>query len=379
MWQYRNPVAIRFGWNALEELPAILDGRDVVLVTFPEAAAAGLEARLRALIGARLREVIREVEPNPEVTWFEARYGAFWKEHGGCAALAVGGGSVIDTAKILLTATSKGTFEDLLAALSAGRQPEVAKACALVAVPTTAGTGSEVTPWATLWDRSSSVPKKYSLHVDEIWPAQAIVDPSLTLSAPGSVTRNSALDALSHSLESIWNVNSNGVSDALAVEAARTVIETLPRLLASPADRALRTAMSRASLMAGLAFSNTRTALAHSISYEMTLKHGLPHGLACSFPLPLVWQLAAGANPGRDAVLARVFGAGAARPWERLAEFLRSVGVATDFGDYGVDAAAARSMIEHALEGARGRNFINPSPRLESVLGAPLQASAIGP
>jgi alcohol dehydrogenase class IV len=146
------------------------------------------------------------------------------------------------------------------------------------------------------------------------------------------------------------------------------VIATLPALVAQPHDRALRTAMSRASLMAGLAFSNTRTALAHSISYEMTLHHGLPHGLACSFTLPLVWRLASGAVAERDAVLARVFGADVARPWERLAEFLHRVGVATAFGDYGVASSEARGMIEFALGGARGKNFVNPAPRLDETI-----------
>ena len=98
----------------------------------------------------------------------------------------------------------------------------------MIAVPTTAGTGSEVTPWATLWDRTSAQPKKYSLHLNETWPQAALVDPELTLSLPETVTRNSGLDALSHALESIWNVNSNPISDTLAVEAARTVLATLP-------------------------------------------------------------------------------------------------------------------------------------------------------
>lgn len=368
MWRYRNPVAVRFGWNALEALPDILGARDAVVVTFPESRESGLEARLRGLLGARLREVVCDVEPNPEVSWFRARYEAFWKRHAGCVIIAVGGGSAIDTAKLLQVATPEGSFDALFDALAAGRQPEVARAFALIAVPTTAGTGSEVTPWATLWDRSSEAPKKYSLHVEETWPEAALVDPSLTLSAPMAVTRNSALDALSHSLESIWNVNSNPVSDALAVEAARTVIATLPGLLADPSDGALRTAMSRASLMAGLAFSNTRTALAHSISYEMTLRHGLPHGLACSFTLPLVWKLAVGADASRDAVLARIFGSEVGEPWTRLTTFLHAVGVKTAFSEYGVDAMQARGMIESALGGARGRNFVNPAPRLDESI-----------
>ena len=282
--------------------------------------------------------------------------------------VAVGGGSAIDTAKLLQVATPAASFESLFEALAAGRQPEVARASRLIAVPTTAGTGSEVTPWATLWDRSSAIPRKHSLHVEETWPEVALVDPSLTLSAPAAVTRNSALDALSHSLESIWNLNSNAVSDTLAVDAARGVIATLPPLLAAPGDRVLRTRMSRASPMAGLAFSNTRTALAHSISYEMTLKHGLPHGLACSFTLPLVWRLASGADHARDEVLGRVFGAQVSEPWKRLAEFLNRVGVKTAFSEYGVDAAEARGMIEHALSGARGKNFVNPAPVLDESI-----------
>lgn len=368
MWRYHNPVAVEFGWGSLERLPGLLGDRDAVVVTFPEARASGLEARLQGLLGGRLREIVSDVEPNPEVGWFRARYAPFWKRHAGCALVAVGGGSAIDTAKLLQVATPDGAFEALYAALSAGRQPEVERAFPLIAVPTTAGTGSEVTPWATLWDRGSASPKKYSLHVEQGWPEAALVDPGLALSAPAAVTRNSALDALSHSLESIWNVNSNPVSDTLAVEAARTVIATLPPLIERPSDRDLRTEMSRASLMAGLAFSNTRTALAHSISYEMTLRHGLPHGLACSFTLPLVWRLAAGASAGRDAVLGRIFGPEAAQPWTRLAEFLRRVGVGTEFADYGVGAVEARGMIEQALGGARGRNFVNPEPRLDASI-----------
>ncbi len=368
-WRYHNPVTVHFGWDALEGLPEALGGRDAVVVTFPEAQGTGLEARVAALLGPRLREVIRDVEPNPEVGWFAARYASFWQRHAGCALVAVGGGSAIDTAKLLQVATPAGTFEDLFAALSAGRQPQVARAFPLIAVPTTAGTGSEVTPWATLWDRSSAAPKKYSLHVAETWPEAAVVDPALALSAPAAVTRNSSLDALSHALESIWNVNANPVSDTLAVEAARGVIATLPALQGQPADRDLRISMSRSSLMAGLAFSNTRTALAHSISYEMTLRHGLPHGLACSFSLPFVWRLAAGADPRRDEVLARVFGAAEKEPWRALDAFLRRVGVGTSFADYGVAGAEAEHLVRFALDGARGRNFINPRPELAGILG----------
>ncbi len=366
-WRYHNPVAVRFGWGALDELPGLLAGRRAVLVTFPEASQTGLRARLAALIGEQLNEIVEDIEPNPEVEWFRGRYASFWRRNRGCVVVAVGGGSVIDTAKLLQVGVDGGDFAAYFAAMQAGRQPQVAEALPLIAVPTTAGTGSEVTPWATLWDRSSATPKKYSLHVRETWPEAALVDPSLALSAPAAVMRNSALDALSHALESIWNVNHNQISDALAVEAARGVIATLPALIDAPDSQALRTAMSRASLMAGLAFSNTRTALAHSVSYEMTLRHGLPHGLACSFTLPLVWRLAQGADAMRDAVLARVFGEGVVDAPAALTAFLHRVAVGTRFSDYGVPAAEARAMVADALDGVRGRNFINPAPALDAL------------
>jgi phosphonate metabolism-associated iron-containing alcohol dehydrogenase len=256
--------------------------------------------------------------------------------------------------------TASGRFDELVALLAKGTafKPHAVKA--LVAVPTTAGTGSEVTPWATIWDRAAN--RKHSLHLPETWPEAAVVDADLMLTLPRSVTVQSALDALSHALESIWNVNANPISDTFAIAAAREVMATLPALLARPGDRELRARMALAATKAGMAFSNTKTALAHSISYEMTLRFGLPHGIACSFTLPMVLERAMGRRPDRDAVLAEVFdGALRAGP-HRLRTFLESVGVATEFSAYGVDDAESQRMVAQALDGVRGKNFIGATP-----------------
>jgi DNA-binding transcriptional regulator YhcF (GntR family) len=140
--------------------------------------------------------------------------------------------------------------------------------------------------------------------------------------------------------------------------AAREVMATLPALLAEPGNRELRARMAVAALKAGLAFSNTKTALAHSISYEMTLRFGLPHGIACSFTLPMVLERARGTDTGRDAVLAEVFGGDLSGAPKKLRIFLESVGVATEFSAYGVPEDESRRMVAQALEGVRGRNFI---------------------
>ena len=356
-WAYHNPVAVTFGDGSLERLHAILGTRRAVLVAFPEAASLGHLDAVRRHAGAAIAGVIDDVEPNPDVVHLRELHTRFWREFGSCdSIIALGGGSTLDTAKVLAVTPPAGDFDALVARLAANEPFVPARSKALIAIPTTAGTGSEVTPWATVWDRASG--RKHSLHLRETWPEAAIVDPQLTASAPRSVTLQSGLDALSHSLEAIWNVNANGISDTLAVSAARRMLDVLPRLVERLADTTLREQASLAALEAGLAFSNTRTALAHSISYEMTLRHGVPHGIACSFTLPLVLERAIGRRADRDAVLARVFDVPLARAPEQLSAWLESLGVSTRFESYGVADGESHAMIAGALDGARGRNFI---------------------
>lgn len=354
-YRYHNPVAIVGGPGSIETLPALLAGRRAVLVTFPEAESLGLVARLRALLGDLLVGVEDRIAPNPDVSELAPMYERFWRAPNCEAVIAVGGGSAIDTAKALMVGTASGRFDELLQLLSRGGSFVPYAVKSLIAVPTTAGTGSEVTPWATIWDKAAG--RKYSLHLPQTWPEAAVIDADLMLTLPASVTLQSGLDALSHALEAIWNRNANPVSDHHAVVAAREVMATLPLLMQDLSSRPLRARMAQAALLAGLAFSNTKTALAHSISYEMTLRFGLPHGIACSFTLPMVLRRAIGHDAGRDAVLQQVFGDLDAAP-QRLARFIESLGVATEFDAYGVDADDAQRMVRDALDGVRGKNFI---------------------
>ncbi len=349
---WHNPVAVEFAWGGLQRLPRIVGDKPVLLVLFPEARDIGLRAELERLL-PRLAGVVDDVRPNPALRHIESLHRRFWTEQKHAELIvAIGGGSVLDTAKCLSVTTATGFAGALEAA-----QP-VTDWRTLIAVPTTAGTGSEVTPWATVWDPDAAPPRKLSLHRQQTWPQTALVDPSLTSSLPRGATVAGALDALSHSLEAIWNRNANPVSDRLAVGAARKVIAHLPQVLAAPADRAGRSALSLAATMAGLAFSNTRTALAHEISYALTLQRGITHGIACSAPLPLVWRLAQGCDAGRDRVLGEVFDCPASEGAARLEAFLQSMEVATDLRRYDFSAAEIDAILDRAQSGARGRNFI---------------------
>ena len=358
MWTYHNPVDIHAGAGSLARLPEILNGRDCVLVTFPEAPALGLVEQVSQLLGERLRGVIAEVQPNPDVQWLAPLYEHVHQRWEDVPCLvALGGGSAIDTAKALMCATPSGSFADLLGALKQDAALPDGAHKSLIAVPTTAGTGSEVTPWATIWDQAGG--RKHSLHQPWTWPEAAIIDPTLMLSLPAATTLASGLDALSHALESIWNVNRNPVSTALASSAAQRIQRVLPALMQDLGNVALRAEMAQAALLAGLAFSNTKTALAHSLSYEITLHHGVTHGIACSFSLPLVLEMALGSDAETDQALRGIFRADSNETAiATLRDFLNGLGVATDPADYGVSANDWGDMVRMASQGPRGRNFI---------------------
>jgi phosphonate metabolism-associated iron-containing alcohol dehydrogenase len=354
---YFNPVRTYFGQSSLEILADLTAGQTVALVAFPEARDLGLIDRLHALLPDRITLVVEDVKPNPDVADLKDLYERFWRDASSYDVIvALGGGSAIDTAKALMVGTETGRFSELLELLAQGRSFTPSQVKPLIAVPTTAGTGSEVTPWATIWDNENQ--KKYSLHLDCTWPTAAIVDADLMMSLPRGVTVSAGLDALSHALESIWNVNANPLSDTYAASAISDILEVLLPLSRDLQNADLRNRMALAALKAGMAFSNTRTALAHSISYEMTLRHGLPHGIACSFTLPMVLGLAWGRDPERDAVLQRLFGPDLATAQQRLKDFMHALGVKTEFTDYGVEDDTARTMVETAMTGPRGKNFI---------------------
>ena len=189
-------------------------------------------------------------------------------------------------------------------------------------------------------------------------PEAAIVDPKLTLSQPDHLTRSTALDALSHALESIWNVHSNPIAVRYAIAAAKRILSDLPPLLRDLGNDDLRASIAEAALCAGMAFSNTKTAIAHNISYPITLHWGVQHGIACSFTLPLILRSLSGLEGFRKSGLEEIFGDDLAKGADDLEGFLNGMGVGTHFADYGIPANRWQAIVESAFAGERGRNFI---------------------
>lgn len=196
--------------------------------------------------------------------------------------IGIGGGSVLDTAKCAAALVKNpGTVEEYVRSKT---KIIMGKGIYFVAVPTTAGTGSEVTPWATVWGDDE---KKYSLSSpDFMFPDIALVDPALTDSLLPFVTATTGIDALCQAVEAYWNVHHNPVSDEYALEAIKVIMANLETAVNKPATAA-RDKMAWGSLVSGLAFSNTQTTLCHSVSYPITIHWGIVHGQATAITLPL--------------------------------------------------------------------------------------------
>jgi phosphonate metabolism-associated iron-containing alcohol dehydrogenase len=304
-WEIHVPVRIVFGRNKLKDLPTLCVGQRVVLVTTPGFTKRGLTKTVAELLHDRLVAVMDRVAPNPDMDDLDGEALALRAVAPDCI-LALGGGSVMDTAKVLSVILAAPPAWTLSEHFRKGVAIPAIKPVSVTAIPTTAGTGAEVTPFATVWDHKAA--KKYSLARDDLFPAMAVLDPELTLDLPEEVTVSTGLDAVSQAIESIWNRRSNALTEAWALQSLRLSLVSLPALLATPHDLTHRASMLQASLLAGLAISQTRTAIAHSMSYPITAHFGLPHGLACSFTLPAVLEFNAEVDDGRLLRAAKALG-----------------------------------------------------------------------
>lgn len=288
-----NSTEIKVG----DSLPSLLNdvpaaGR-VALVTTEGARRRGLVAEVRAALSSRLKLVVTDVDPNPDIIRLIDQ-GRRFSAIGIDLIIGIGGGSALDTTKVLGVFAQDPDFP-LNEYVTLNRRYD-GERIPVIAVPTTAGTGSEVTPFATVWATQSK--KKYSLSGSSVLPTQAWLIPQLSVSVPAHVTIGTGLDAISQALESIWNQNAIEESFYYAVESLRRSLTTLPKLVKNPFDLELRKAMLEASTFAGLAISHTRTAIAHSISYPLTMHFGLPHGLAAGFTLPAILRFNAQEEDG---------------------------------------------------------------------------------
>jgi alcohol dehydrogenase len=304
-WGFYMPTRIRFGWGRFQEIRQVVDelnGKRIFLVTGRRFAKEhGVLDKLSDYLKGLTLEVFAEVEENPSIETVDR--GAAKCRNSRCdLVIALGGGSALDAGKaIAMLQINPGTIREYL------DQERVceAKGLTLVAVPTTSGTGSEVTPFTVITNKAKRA--KPAIAPSQIFPDIALVDPELTMSMSSKVAASTGLDALCQAVEGFWSTQGNSVTRSLAFQAIKLAMENLESACLKK-DKESVINMALASHLTGIEMSNIGNTSIHPLSYPITLDYGVPHGFACAIFLPAVIRYNGGAIEDRFRDLLPVLG-----------------------------------------------------------------------
>jgi alcohol dehydrogenase class IV len=367
------PRLMSIGGGALNELPAVLGRAGIarpLVVSDPFMRSSGLLDRLTGLLdkagigwGA-----FADTVPDPTTTVIEAGT-AILKEGGFDGLVALGGGSPIDTAKAMaILAANGGKLRDYKVP-----NPIPKDGVPLIAIPTTAGTGSEVTRFTVVTDVETD--EKMLIAGPGIAPLAAIVDFELTLTAPLRLTADTGIDALTHAIEAYVSRKANPFSDGMALAAMRLIAKNLRVVCAEPQNRAAREAMMLGATQAGMAFSNASVALVHGMSRPIGAFFHVPHGLSNAMLLPEITAFSAPAALARYADCARAMGLASVEEGDqaavgRLIEGLRDLNRDLDVPSparYGIERARYEALMPVMAEQALASGSPGNNPRVPSV------------
>jgi len=370
-WQL--PTKVVFGTGTVRKIgeqARALGGTRVLVVTDPVLRRVGpIEETRKYLEEAGLAVTIYDgVEPNPTIEVVEQ--GLTLAREFACDLLVgLGGGSSIDSAKAIgLMLNNAGSISDYW-----GRAP-ANRAVPVIAVPTTAGTASEVTWVTVIKDAKRKV--KMGIGHPNLAAAVALCDPALSTTMPANVTASTGLDALTHAVESYTNTSTEPISEALALEAIRLIGANLRPAVAKGDNLSARERMLLASLMAGLAFANTRLGIVHAITSPLGGYFPVPHGVVNAILLPYAMEFNLIGHLEKHARIAAALGENvqglspveaAGRSVEAVKKLAKDVGLPAGLGEVGVKE---ESLPEVCAEAMKNVNIpINPRrPTVEDLI-----------
>ena len=371
---FRIPTRIQFGRGValtLAEPLRQVGAKKILLITDPGVVKAGLVAPLEEKLreAGIAYEIYDGVVPDPGVAEVQRAYERA-KEVGADSFVAVGGGSSIDTAKMAAVLLSNGGT--VLDYIGLDKVPKMA--APVIAIPTTAGTGAELTINSVIADPDQH--KKLVIISPNATALFALEDPELTVGLPPFLTAITGMDTLVHAIESFTSKNSYRMTELLALEAIRDAAWALPRAVKDGKDIDAREAMMRAVVTASLAFSNTRLGNVHAMALPLGGWCHVAHGTAVAVLLPHVMDFNRSAAPDRYAAVALALGAkkDATAAVDHIFKLNQTIGIPAHLGPLGVDQGAIPNMAKDAM--LSGNILVNPrtttQPDIEALYKAAL-------
>ena len=343
-WTYLQPVTIRFGEGIRKQLSAeaaALGCSRGLLVSDPFFVKSGLAQQILDDSQGTLVAVFSDISPNPEVAQVDA-CAALIREKQIDFTVALGGGSALDCAKaagtVCFTEDSIRKYHGTGVALPEKHLP-------LIAIPTTAGTGSEVTCVSVLSDHELG--KKGPIVSNNFYAKTALIDPELTYTLPPYMTASTGIDVLCHAVEGFWSRGHQPVCDALALHATRLVFTYLPVVYKDPENRLAREKMAEASVIAGMAFTLPKTTSSHACSFPLTNMFHIPHGEACGLTLDYFAKVNADAQDGRINEFAKQLGyTGMREMADAIAQLKKELHLRTDLKDFHLTDAQMAELVK---------------------------------
>lgn len=302
------------------------------------------------------------VQPNPTDIDCD-RTAEYMKEVKPDVIIAFGGGSPMDCAKAANAVYTMGVPTVECGVAAGGMQKIPPTTLPMIAVPTTAGTGSEVNDLGVIIDTKKHV--KFPVKSVNLLPKLIVLDPMITVGLPKAVTAATGIDALTHSIEAYVSLSDFYLGDAAALYAMRQIAENLPKAYNDGSDVQARENMLMASLCAGYAFSFNGLGLCHQMAHQLSSYFNAPHGVANALLLPHVMRFNMTARPDRYADVARALGcdtygldekAAAIKGAEKVEELCRQMNIPAYLDDIGVDKASVPVLAESAMLDLTGRN-----------------------
>jgi alcohol dehydrogenase len=360
------PTEIHFGFGTLRGIPdrvKAAGGSRVLIVTDAGLRRAGIVDQIESLFAAAgiPHATFDGVKPDSGTRLIESA-GSLLRESGADAVIGVGGGSSLDTAKaVAVLATNRGPVSQYLGLNRVEKRP-----LPVIAVPTTAGTGSEVTLWSVFTDDDSGL--KVAIGSGLMYPAIAVCDPELTMGLSPCLTASTGMDALGHAIECFSNDACQPLSAALARAAIEMIARHLRTAVLNGRDRNSRYAMLLASTMAGIAMNPTRLGLAHALAMPLgSWDLHIPHGVAIAVSLPCVMEFNHVARPERFAEIAAAMGEdvralppleAAARSYAAVRRLAYDIGLPRGLAEAGLTAEHVDRVVDEAMKS--GNVVVNP-------------------